>query len=82
MFRVLCETWDSTANTSEAAPLHEWQNPLPSYPVLLCALCVKGFFDCRRLVHSPQNKTPQTHSSRGTYVDQPSPKCCSIRRLT
>ncbi len=28
-----------------------------------------------------QNKTPQTHSSRGTYVDQPSPKCCSIRRL-
>src|ERR1700734_2817439 len=31
--------------------------------------------------NSAQNKTPQTHSSHGTYVDQPSPKCCSIRRL-
>src|SRR5580693_9065840 len=28
-----------------------------------------------------QNKTPQTHSSHGTLVDQPSPKCCSRRRL-
>jgi addiction module HigA family antidote len=36
----------------------------------------------RGLPNSPQNKTPQTHSSRGTYVDQPSPKCCSIRRLS
>jgi hypothetical protein len=28
-----------------------------------------------------QNKTPQTRSSRGTYVDQPSPKCCSIESI-
>ena len=28
-----------------------------------------------------QNKTPQTRLSRGTYVDQPSPKCCSIRSI-
>jgi hypothetical protein len=33
------------------------------------------------LTNSAQNKTPQTRSSRGTYVDQPSPKCCSITRL-
>src|SRR5271165_2463591 len=26
---------------------------------------------------SAQNKTPQTQLSHGTYVDQPSPKCCS-----
>jgi hypothetical protein len=25
-----------------------------------------------------ENKTPQTRLSRGAYVDQPSPKCCSI----
>src|ERR1700685_1400357 len=31
--------------------------------------------------NSAQNKTPQTQSSHGTLVDQPSPKCCSRRRL-
>jgi hypothetical protein len=30
-----------------------------------------------RSTFSAQNKTPQTRMSHGTYVDQPSPKCCS-----
>jgi hypothetical protein len=82
MFCVLCETWDSTANASEATRLHEWQNSFPSYPVLLCDLCFKDFSIPEDWFGSPQNKTPQTLSSHGTYVDQPSPKCCSIGSLT
>src|SRR3974390_57061 len=35
----------------------------------------------RSMGFSVQNKTPPARLERGTYVDQPSPKCCSRRRL-
>jgi hypothetical protein len=40
--------------------------------------------ECRRSKCRIARKTkrPRLNLSHGTLVDQPSPKCCSIRRLT
>ena len=54
--------------------------PITKLEMALNALAVRTGTNVDMLSH-PEKKTPETLSSNGRFVGQPSPKCCSIPKL-
>jgi hypothetical protein len=63
--------------TAHASPDVGWKSSAGSMRALLVATAGKEFERLKR-----KTKRPRLCLSLGTYVDQPSPKCCSKTRLS